>query len=320
MNPIGVGFLDLNAEGLFHLERMRLRPDFRCVAGWNPDQRLPTAHGFLEHVAKSPQALIDDPRISMFWIGPRVDPSLIGLALAEGKHVLLGLPVNTPPDVWKSWAAPRASGSKANLFVAALHRWDGTFQTVQQLVRAGDLGQLLDVRRISRQYVPVELGLKTTASGSVVDPNLDPTRVQQIKWFEMLDELLQLVPDPVVSVLAQQTGSGCMVNVEFATGCRAWLELNRRSLAPLETGWVLDGTAAGFADGKRFRPGPDYELIDVPVEELPTDQAAFYNSVVTTIQEGDWKKSPVSSDSIQRVLELIELIRKSMRAGRTVPV
>ncbi|MDB5339063.1 MAG: oxidoreductase [Planctomycetaceae bacterium] len=337
MNPIGVGFLDLNPEGLFHLERMQLRTDFCCLTGSNSGPPLTKAHGLLGLPAKSSQEIIEDPLVSLLWIGPQADSSLIRSALDAGKHVLIGLPIGTTLSDWQSWIDPGENRSTTKLFVAALHRWDGQFQTVQQLVLTGELGQIIDVRRISRQYVPLELGLQSTAPHTSVAMSFDSLpvqqrelRVQQIKWFEMLDELLQLVPGPVVSVLAQTTGTGrgnessdrpgrC-VSIEFASGCRAWLELNRHSLAPLETGWVLDGTAAGFADGKRFRSGPDYELIDVPVEEVSTDQSAFYNSLAAAIQNSDAEDFPVTNDSIQRVLLLMESIERSIQTGQAAVV
>lgn len=333
MNPIGVGFLDLNSEGLFHLERMLLRTDFRCLAGWSERPERFATHGFLQRTALSPQEIIKDPQISLLWIGPQATPSLIPSALDAGKHVLLGLPTASSAREWQSWTNHSAGGSAAKMFVAALHRWDGQFQTVQQLVQKGELGQIIDVRRISRQYVPQELSLPPLGGGNAERQTTGSPPIQQhelqyerTKWFEILDELLLLVDEPVVSVLAQSTGTrrdadsreraGRCVSLEFAGGCRAWLELNRQSLAPLETGWILDGDVAGFADGKRFRAAPDYELIDVPVDESTTDQSAFYNAVVAAIQNGG--ECPVSYNSIQRVLELIESIETSIQTGQAV--
>lgn len=333
MNPIGVGFLDLDAEGLFHLERMLLRTDFRCVAGWSERPERSTTHGFLQCTAQSPHEIIEDAEISLLWIGPQAPQSLVQAALDAGKHVLLGLPTATSSREWQSWTSHSAGASTAKVFVAGLHRWDGQFQTVQQLVRQGELGQLIDVRRISRQYVPQELSLPPLGAGPAARQTAGTLPIPQhelqyerTKWFEVLDELLLLVDEPVISVLAQSTGtrrnadsserSGRCVSLEFASGCRAWLELNRQSLAPLETGWILDGQVAGFADGKRFRAGADYELIDVPVEESVTDQSAFYDSVAAAIQNGG--DCPVSYDSIQQVLKLIEAIEASIQTAQAV--
>jgi predicted dehydrogenase len=333
MNPIGVGFLDLNAEGLFHLERMLLRTDFRCVAGWSERPERFSTHGFLQYTALSPQEIIEDAEISLLWIGPQAQPSLVRSALDAGKHVLLGLPTASSSREWQSWTNHSTAASAAQVFVAALHRWDGQFQTVQQLVQQGELGQLIDVRRISRQYVPQELSLPPLGAGNAARQTAvtlpkpqHELQYERTKWFEILDELSLLVDEPVISVSAQSTGtrrnadsserSGCCVSLEFASGCRAWLELNRLSLAPLETGWILDGHVAGFAEGKRFRAGADYELIDVPVEESVTDQSAFYNSVAAAIQNGG--ECPVSYGSIQHVLKLIESIEASIQTGQAV--
>lgn len=314
MNPIGVGFLDLNPEGLFHLERMRLRTDFLCLTECGPEQ-----------ATRSVEDLIRDPRVELLWIGPQAGAAAIKLACDAGKQVLLGLPVGTAPSEWQSWIGPRST--TASPLVAALHRWDGQFRTIQQVVRQGELGQITDVQRISRQYVPGELSLKSVTSRGAGDLERDTLRlpqqerrVTQLKWFEMLDELLLLVPNPVASVTARPTGSsqtgertGCCVTIEFESGCRASLELNRQSLAPLETGWILDGTAAGFTDGKRYQAGADFELIDVPVEELSTDQDAFYNALVATLRGGE--DFPVTADSIRRVLRLQEQIETSLRTA-----
>lgn len=324
MNPICVGFLDLDPEGQFHLERMRLRDDFRCCAGWAQGYDTQHAQRLLERVVQSPQELIADSQIELLWIGSAVDSSWLKAALNAGKHVFCGLPMQCASNGVQNETTAPAGRTASNLFVAALHRWDGQFQSVLQQVRQGHLGQITDVRRVSRQYVPVGLGSQGIAGHAHSDSltaSRYELRVQQTKWFEMLDELLLLVPDPVNSVLADSTGSrgsdgerpGRSVNLEFANGCRAWLELNRLSLAPLETGWILDGTAAGFADGKRFHASSDYELIDVPVEELPTDQSAFYDSVVATVRNGE--DFPVSPDSIRRVLQLSAAIESSLESG-----
>lgn len=327
MNPICVGFLDLDPEGQFHLERMRLRDDFRCFAGWAHGHDLQHAQGLLERVVQSPQELIADSQIELLWIGPAVDSSLLKAALNAGKYVFCGLPLQGASNGAQNMVIAAAGRTDSNLFVAALHRWDGQFQSVLQHVRQGHLGQITDVRRISRQYVPVELGSQGIAGHAHSDSltaSRHELRVQQTKWFEMLDELLLLVPEPVSSVLANDTGSsgndgqrpGRCVHLEFANGCRAWLELNRLSLAPLETGWILDGTSAGFADGTQFRASSDYELIDVPVEESPTDQSAFYGSVVATVRNGE--DFPVSPDSIRRVLQLASAIERSFKSGLPV--
>lgn len=301
MNPIGVGFIDLNSEGLFHLERLCLRDEFRCVAGWDAARDLAAvSHARLLNTSESPHDVIGHPEVSLVWIGPHAPASLITAALQADKQVLMGLPVGVSAHDWRDWTS---AGSR--ICVAALHRWDGRFQMAKSVVRGDGLGTLVDVRRCSRQYVPAMNGRpkELNAAG--------------LKWFEILDELLLLVPHPVTAITARPTWrnrggefstdpSGLSVWVTFATGCQAWLELDRQSLAPVETGWVLDGTQAGFANGLRLEPGSDHELIDIPVEEQTTDQDAFYNALVETIRTG--AEFPVTLESVQRVVELMETI------------
>ena len=342
MHPIGVGFIDLNAEGRFHFERLHLRPEFRCVAGWNAASDLAAvSHGRLPENADSPLAVIDDPHVSLVWIGPAAPAALITAALTAGKHVLMGLPVGISSPDWRYW-----THHGTRICVAALHRWDGAFQMAKSVVDADGLGDLIDVRRHSRQYVPVELEFRRAADGTLIEDlaaRQNELRIVRLKWFEILDELLLLVSDPVSAVTARPIGirrhagletihphsrvvrprlssepgmgdlsnhaRGIAVWVEFANGCQAGLELERRSLAPLETGWILNGTRAGFSQGQRFQPGADHELVDVPVEELPTDQNAFYDALVETIQHG--ANFPVTPDSMLRVLEVLAMTEAS---------
>ena len=125
-------------------------------------------------------------------------------------------------------------------------------------------------------------------------------------WFEILDELLSLVDQPVDTVKTRAFGSGRGVWVRFMNGCQAHLELHRNSLAPLETGWVLEGSLGGFVNGRWYRAGADQELIDVPVEKIPTSQDAVYDCLEETLRSG--RPFPITSESILNVLRLREAI------------
>lgn len=320
MSPIGVGFPECDADGLFHFQRLQLMSEVRCISGpRNGHDALQVPGASQRGFSQSTTDILSDPETSLVWTP--ADPNLVSAraVLAAGKHVLLGVPSEVSSDVWRQFIAA-VRGTARNLFVTALHRWDGQFQTVRAQVAAPDLGALVEVRRISRQFVPGELCGAQAGSSAVDSPLLHDreTRAFQMKWFEMLDELLLLVPSLATSVWARPTRSGRSVWVTFADGCRAWLELDRRSLAPLETGWILEGTTGGYAAGRRFRAAGDYELVDVPVEQLPTDQDAFYNSLVATIRDGE--PFSVTCESILQVLVLRDAIETSIRKGQAVNV
>ncbi len=318
MSPISIGFVEQKAEGLFHFQKLQLRSGFRCVASATLC-RPATAEDGISHLRE----VLDQPEIALVWMGARMGIFDLQSALEAGKHVLCGLPVTVAADDWRRLCQPRLDGDGPRVFVAALHRWENRFLTVQAQIGNGDLGPLIDLQRISRQYVPGELSRRPDPAGPLNESLADQpwiqaweTRTLQLKWFEILDELLLLVSCPVESVTARSIGDGRSIWVQFADGCRAHVELHRRSLAPLETGWILEGTTGGYADGRRFRAADDYELIDVPVDEVPTDQEAFYNSLEATLR-GE-APFPVTNESILRVLTLRDAIETSLDTGQPV--
>lgn len=306
MDPIGVGFLDLNPEGLFHLERFCWRQDFRCEALWNQTDAVTSAHGRVRRRVAQADEVLDDPGIALVWIGPQISAEIAVSALQRGKSLLMGIPVGWSSAAWKSVCGAVAD-APSRIFVAALHRWDGPFRTMAQICDSGQLGILTEIRRISWQYVPQELG----AAG-----HSEPVAAEvadRRKWFQWIDELLLLVGDDVTDVSVgapaateARDAKGLAVQVQFDGGCTARLELNRQSLAPIETGWVVNGTLAGLADGKRFTPGADYELVDVPVVELPSDHEAFYDALAESVLSR--KTFPVSTTTVGRVLEVLDRI------------
>jgi hypothetical protein len=313
MDPIGVGFIGQGEEGRFHLERFRLRTDCRCEAIWFSPKDLtggnPTRLAL--HTVKSKHEIAANPSISLVVVDvPAADENLgceiAADCLQHGQNVVIGVSAFPNPGAL-SQLGELARSLDRNVFVSALHRWESSFLGVQSIVASGVLGDLTRVRKISRQYVPEELSLPRQ-----ILP--DARQALDRLWFEMLDELLLLVPEPMKlteaaeqfferSETRERVQTGLVAEFVFEKGCVAQLELDRRSLAPLETGWVLEGRQGGFVDRKRYRAIADFELVDVPVEFPVTNQDGFYDSVLATLR--DRTPFPVNLDSMRRVLELL---------------
>lgn len=313
MDPIGVGFIGQGEEGRFHLERFRLRSDCRCEAGWFSPKDLtggnPTRLAL--NTVKSKRDISANPSISLVVIDlPATDENqgyeVAADCLRQGQNVVIGAQAFPDPRSL-SQLAELARSVDRNMFVSALHRWESSFLGVQSVVASGVLGDLTHVRKISRQYVPEELSRPTQIA-------LDARQALDRLWFEMLDELLLLVPEPMQLTSAPEEffdrsksrdnmRTGLEAKFVFGNGCIAQLELDRRSMAPLETGWVLEGTQGGFVDQKRYRATSDFELVDVPVEFPATNQNGFYDAVMATIR--DRTPFPVNLESMYRVLELM---------------
>ncbi|MDB5388130.1 MAG: Nucleoside-diphosphate-sugar epimerase [Planctomycetaceae bacterium] len=313
MDRIGVGFIGQGEEGRFHLERFRFRTDCRCEAVWfsTRDLTIGNPARLAAKTVLSAHEIPANTSISLVVIDVPLTDRLFSHEVAaeclrHGQHVLMGFQGFDRPENLVE-LAEIARLADRQLFVPALHRWESSFLGVQSVIASGCLGDLIQIRKISRQYVPEEL---SQPKQIVTDFSQSLDRL----WFEMLDELLEFWPQPVKLISAadeyapdlpatRQSRTGRSVELKFVGGCVVHLELNRRSLAPLETGWVLEGRSGGFADRKKYRATADFELVDVPVEFPPTDQNGFYNAVVATIRDG--RPFPVTLNSVQRVLELM---------------
>lgn len=312
MTTLGIGFIGQGEAGRFHLERFRLRSDCLCEAAWLSARDL--THGsptrLAKHIVSSIHDVSFDSRISLVVIDVPSTPeiSAAGVAaecLSRGKHVIVSSgSFNGPDELDELNEVAKLSGR--HIFVAALHRWESAFLGVQSVVASGCLGEMRQITKVSRQYVPEELA----ASGHIVR---DSGQSLDQLWFEMLFELLQFWPRPIkvantshvfITVAnGNQVRTGRSAQLEFEGGCRAHLELNRHSLAPLETGWVFEGQIGGYADRKKYRATADFELVDVPIEFPPTNQNAFYDAVIATIRDG--RSFPITLDSVKQVLDLM---------------
>jgi predicted dehydrogenase len=310
---IGVGCIGQGEAGRFHLERFRISADCRCEAVWFSPKDLTVGNParLAAHSVASAHAISSNSSISLVVIDVQSFDGLSARQLASeclhaGQHVIIGFQAFDNPDALVE-LADVARRADRQLFVPTLHRWESSFLGVQSVVASGCLGELTKIRRISRAYVPEELS-RPQQIATDFNQSLDHL------WFEMLDELLQFLPLParVTSASAEsawdsisgaQIRTGRAARLVFENGCVADLELNRRCLAPLETGWILEGELGGFADRKRFRATPDFEMVDVPVEFPLTNQNGFYDAVLSTIQDGT--SFPVTLDSVLRVLKLM---------------
>jgi len=321
---LGVGFLGQGEEGRFHLEQFRLRSECHCAAVWfvPGHNARGNASRLVSRVAESPDEIAHDPLIELVVI----DSEALGGAKANafaveclrgGKHVCLGFQafLNHPQSLPELGLI--AANAERQVLIPMRHRWESSFLGVRSVISAGKLGQLRRICHLSRQFVPAELA-GTRNLGADFQQALNRL------WFQMLDELLEFVPDSATVFSSQKewhphqnhqqtepndaadttaaTLCGRTAELVFDNGCSAHLELSRRSLAPIDTGWILEGLNGGFSDRKWYQATPQYELVDIPVEFPSTNQQGFYDAIFATVRHG--KPYPVTLDSIQKVLEL----------------
>ena len=318
--PIPVGIVGLGRMGLHHLERLALGDEFRVVAlcDSDPDRlRLANANGVTQYQRTAD--LLADPGVKVVFIATGVEShaELAHAALVAGRHTAVEMPLACSSGDAEALLAT-AEHSGRLLTVVENHRWDGDFRSAREAVRSGSLGQLLALKYVgwSRGLPANGLAIPRKPLGSA-DALLDQAPA-------LVDQLLELVDDVPQQVFATlsttDTGatSGMSAVLTFASGLRAEIDIDLRSFAPLQTGWLLAGSAAAWKKSRRYYEAPDGEIVDLAVETLPTDWNGWYGDFARRLQSGeDWW---TSARRARDVVAIIEGVRRSAEHGAPVRI
>ena len=68
-------------------------------------------------------------------------------------------------------------------------------------------------------------------------------------------------------------GIGFQYLIEFAEGVSGLIDLSLGALGQHTTGWLIEGTAGGYAPHSRFRVVADGEVVETPLEPIGTQPA-----------------------------------------------
>jgi predicted dehydrogenase len=307
--PLRIGIVGLGRLGRHHLQRLGLRADCRVVAVYDPSQverSLPTA----DAVPRFPtwQAFLAVDGLEVVWVcTPLPERARFACAaLAAGKHVIVEQPFCA--NLAEADAIGQAAEEARRMALgAATHRGDGEFRTPWALVQSGKLGLLKLARLTVQQFVPA-LGREPRES------------VLLEFGGTSFDQLLQLIPEPVTRVFAQinrpdprAADDEFRVLLQFENGAVAQVEISLNSFVPLNTGWILNGTHGGYAQGIHYRATAEGELIDAPLAPLPTDEDAFYAGLVGHLRRGE--QPPATAAEARRLVAVLEAVLRSASAG-----
>ena len=324
VSPVAFGIAGLGRTGMYHLERLSLRPDFKAIAAFDQlPSRTEATQSFGCHVCSSWNEFLQQPDIELVVVAtpPATHADLATEALAAGKHVVLEPPLClTSEEAERIVEASRCHGR--SVIIAQLRRWDDDFRTALATLESASLGELRTAKLIVWNY------------GVLLDRSLDASDRYDGTLIEAgchyFDQLLKLIPFPIRCVYAQvpdlcnemsadpkspSSWSFCVM-IEFANDVTAQVEVHRASTVPLDTGWVLLGTRGGYRKFRRYEITDAGEVFDVPIEPHPTNCDLFYEQLATHLRDN--APSPVPLEESTRVVALIEAIRES--AKRRQPV
>ena len=324
--------------GRWHVEKLRTLPEFEIAGVYDilPERREAAVKDGLT-AYDSLESLLADASVELVTIATPNDlhrPIAIQ-AMAAGKHVISEKPVTlSSRDLQAMIDASRKYGR-----IFSVHqnrRWDEDFLIIKQIYEQNSLGRVFNIesRVHGSRGVPGDWRNTWLQGGGMI-----------LDWgVHMLDQLLMLVDEPVVStfctvshVTNDEVDDGFKAIITFGSGLTAQVEVGTSNFINLprwymqgENGtavihdWALNGeivkvsdwekrdavpvvTAAGLT--KTMAPRTEETIQRYPLPKVTSDVRDYYRNIARAIRGEE--KQLVTHAQMMRVMRLMEACFKS---------
>lgn len=347
LQPISVGLASFGMSGLiFHAPLISSNPGFRLSriverTSEKSRERFPQAT-----IMRSFEELVQDPDLELIVVNTpnELHLDMARQALEAGKHVILEKPI-TVTSAEARILIDLARSRNLVLSVFQNRRWDGDFQTVQQVVQSKLLGQIVEFEGHFdryRNYIEANTWKEEAGPGSGILYNLGS---------HMIDQALVLFgpPHAVTAEVGIQRPGGQVDDYYHLTlhypGLRVLL---RSSYLVREAGprYSLHGTEGSFikhgldpqeeqlkaglrpsASGWGLEAPEFWGLLNTNVQGLhftgrvetkAGNYPFFYQNIYRAIREG--KELAVKPEESLLGLRIIETAIQSSQEKRTIPL
>ncbi len=331
--------------GRWHVEKLRTLPEFEIAGIYDilPERREAAVKDGLT-AYDSLESLLADASVELVTIATPNDlhrPIAIQ-AMAAGKHVISEKPVTlSSRDLQAMIDASRKYGR-----IFSVHqnrRWDEDFLIIKQIYDQNSLGRVFNIesRVHGSRGVPGDWRNTWLQGGGMI-----------LDWgVHMLDQLLMLVDEPVVStfctvshVTNDEVDDGFKAIITFGNGLTAQVEVGTSNFINLprwymqgENGtavihdWALNGeivkvsdwekrdavpvvTAAGLT--KTMAPRTEETIQRYPLPKVTSDVRDYYRNIARAIRSEE--KQLVTHAQMMRVMRLMEACFKSAEENAVV--
>lgn len=331
--------------GRWHVEKLRTLPEFEIAGVYDilPERRKAAVKDGLT-AYDSLESLLADASVELVTIATPNDlhrPIAIQ-AMAAGKHVISEKPVTlSSRDLQAMIDASRKYGR-----IFSVHqnrRWDEDFLIIKQIYEQNSLGRVFNIesRVHGSRGVPGDWRNTWLQGGGMI-----------LDWgVHMLDQLLMLVDEPVVStfctvshVTNDEVDDGFKAIITFGNGLTAQVEVGTSNFINLprwymqgENGtavihdWALNGeivkvsdwekrdavpvvTAAGLT--KTMAPRTEETIQRYPLPKVTSDVRDYYRNIARAIRGEE--KQLVTHAQMMRVMRLMEACFKSAEENAVV--
>ena len=331
--------------GRWHVEKLRTLPEFEIAGVYDilPERRKAAVKDGLT-AYDSLESLLADASVELVTIATPNDlhrPIAIQ-AMAAGKHVISEKPVTlSSRDLQAMIDASRKYGR-----IFSVHqnrRWDEDFLIIKQIYDQNSLGRVFNIesRVHGSRGVPGDWRNTWLQGGGMI-----------LDWgVHMLDQLLMLVDEPVVStfctvshVTNDEVDDGFKAIITFGSGLTAQVEVGTSNFINLprwymqgENGtavihdWALNGeivkvsdwekrdavpvvTAAGLT--KTMAPRTEETIQRYPLPKVESDVRDYYRNIARAIRGEE--EQLVTHAQMMRVMRLMEACFKSAEENAVV--
>lgn len=331
--------------GRWHVEKLRTLPEFEIAGVYDilsERRKAAVKDGLTAY--DSLESLLADASVELVTIATPNDlhrPIAIQ-AMAAGKHVISEKPVTlSSRDLQAMIDASRKYGR-----IFSVHqnrRWDEDFLIIKQIYDQNSLGRVFNIesRVHGSRGVPGDWRNTWLQGGGMI-----------LDWgVHMLDQLLMLVDEPVVStfctvshVTNDEVDDGFKAIITFGNGLTAQVEVGTSNFINLprwymqgENGtavihdWALNGeivkvsdwekrdavpvvTAAGLT--KTMAPRTEETIQRYPLPKVTSDVRDYYRNIARAIRGEE--KQLVTHSQMMRVMRLMEACFKSAEENAVV--
>ena len=331
--------------GRWHVEKLRTLPEFEIAGVYDilPERREAAVKDGLT-AYDSLESLLADASVELVTIATPHDlhRPIASQAMAAGKHVISEKPVTlSSRDLQAMIDASRKYGR-----IFSVHqnrRWDEDFLIIRQIYDQNSLGRVFNIESLvhGSRGVPGDWRNTWLQGGGMI-----------LDWgVHMLDQLLMLVDEPVVStfctvshVTNDEVDEGLKAIITFGSGLTAQVEVGTSNFINLprwymqgENGtavihdWALNGeivkvsdwekrdavpvvTAAGLT--KTMAPRTEETIQRYPLPKVESDVRDYYRNIARAIRGEE--KQLVTHAQMMRVMRLMEACFKSAEENAVV--
>ena len=294
--PFGVGLIGSSATSRFVCERLSLCSDLRLIATWSEEEPsddlpLPLAgitptkcrrHG-------TPFDVMQDPDVRVVHFANDSKADWMRQALGAAKSIVVESPQSLSLDELEQLARD-ATSCQQTAAVYGPRRWDADFLQAQAALESGRLGRLLRVRYSVHDY-------------RLPDETFPRGVARELGW-PVLDQLLVLFDsrprhrfDWRHFPSDADRSDGFVGRFDFADDVSAVIEVQTRSLLSYRSGWMLEGTAGAYRNGRLYTRTPDGEIIDEPLPTHNLSSDPFFDALASALR-GHANDLPTVSDAI----------------------